>query len=334
MHISLRNEWRRILFATAFTVVGSTIDAQTPSPALLVLNKEDASLVFIDPASGRTTASVPTGQGPHELVVSADGALAFASNYGTQTPGSSISVIDTKARRELRRVDLGPLRRPHGLAYAGGRLYFTAEANRLIGRYDPSGNQIDWLLGTGQAGTHMIVVAKDGALIFASNIGSDNITVLEQGTNAGAWNATVIPVGKGPEAIDLSPDGREVWTAHSRDGGLSIIDVASRKVVGTLDVGTKRSNRLKFTPDGKLVLITDLDAGELRVLDAATHHDVKRIPLGRSPEGILIPPAGAIAYVAVTGDNQVAVVDLKTLTVTTRLSPGKGPDGMAWIGKN
>jgi WD40 repeat protein len=66
---------------------------------------------------------------------------------------------------------------------------------------------------------------------------------------------------KGRKAI--SPDGREVWIAHSQDGGISIIDVDSKKVVKTLSISTKRSNRLKFTPDGKWVLVSDMD-GSMR----------------------------------------------------------------------
>jgi YVTN family beta-propeller protein len=139
----------------------------------------------------------------------------------------------------------------------------------------------------------------------------------------------VVPVGKGPEGIDVSPDGAQIWTAHSRDGGVSIIDIATKKVIQTLQVGTKRSNRLKFTPGGKLVLISDLDGGELVVLDAASKREIKRMKLGRSPEGILVAPDGSRAYVAVNGDNWVAVLDLKTLEVTRRISTGS-PDGMAW----
>jgi YVTN family beta-propeller protein len=176
----------------------------------------------------------------------------------------------------------------------------------------------------------MVLVSKDGNRLFTSNIGSDTITAVERGSGAGAWNEAVIPVGKGPEAIDWSPDQKEVWTAHSRDGGVSIIDAATCKVTQTIDVGTKHSNRLKFTPDGKLVLISDVDPGELVVVDRASRKVIKRSKLGKGPEGILIQPDGARAYVAVAGDNNVAIVDLKTLQLTGRISTGSGPDGMAW----
>ena len=73
-------------------------------------------------------------------------------------------MIDLAAQKEIHRVELGPLRRPHGLAYADGKLYFTCEVNKLIARYDPAANQIDMLLGTGQDTTHMVALNSDDRL--------------------------------------------------------------------------------------------------------------------------------------------------------------------------
>src|SRR5262245_48655244 len=132
-----------ILVATV-VLTGGLLNAQRSS-RLLVLNKEDATLAIVDPASGHVLGRVPTGQGPHEVAVSNDGRLAFASNYGTgPAPGQTISMIDVAAQKELRRIDVSPLSRPHGLAFASGKLYFTAEANKRIATYDPATNTIDW----------------------------------------------------------------------------------------------------------------------------------------------------------------------------------------------
>jgi len=322
---------RYLVLAAAIAVVatGALFDAQ--SARLLVLNKEEATLAIVDPASGKILGTVPVGQGPHELATSTDGKWAFASNYGTgPAPGHTISMIDLAAKKELRRIDVAPLSRPHGLAFVAGKLYFTAEANRKIARYDPAADKIDWEFETGQNGTHMVLPTKDARTIFTSNIGSDNVSAIQQGSD-GQWTQTIIAVGKGPEGIELSPGGKELWSAHSRDGGVSIVDVASKKVAHTISVGTKRSNRIKLTPDGKFALISDLDAGDLVVLDTAARKEIKRLPLGRMPEGILIPPDGSRAFIAVNGDNHVAVIDLKTWQVTSTISTGTGPDGMAWV---
>ena len=317
-----------ILAAVLVAVVCTS--AQQRGPRLLVLNKEDATFTVINPETAAVLATVPTGEGPHELVTSTDGKTAFASNYGTgPAPGHTISMIDIASGKELRRIDVAPLSRPHGLAFANGRLYFTAEADKKVARYDPAADKVDWQFETGQNATHMVLPTKDARTLFTSNISSDSISMIQE--SGGTWNQTVIPVGKGPEGLDLSPNGRELWSAHSRDGGVSVIDVASKKVVHTIAAGTKRSNRIKLTPDGKFALISDLEAGDLVVLDAVAHKEVKRLPLGKMPEGILIPPSGGRAYVAVNGDNHVAVIDLKTWQVTKKIPTGKGPDGMAWV---
>ena len=314
------------------TVLTAAPRAQGTGPKLVVLNKEDATLVTVDPGSGRILGTVPTGEGPHEVTVSADGRTAFVGNYGGATgPGSTISVIDLTTMKELRRFDVSPLRRPHGVFFLDGKVYFTSETHRIVARYDPPSNQIDWLFGTGQVTTHMVWVKPGAATMYTANIGSDSISIIERAANGQTWNQTVVPVCKGPEGFDVSPDGRELWAAGSRDGNVSIVSLEEKKVIGTLELKTRRSNRLKFTPDGKLALITDLDAGELLVVDVASRAVTKRIPLGKSVEGILIAPGGARAYVAVNGENYIAVVDLKTLTVTGRLETGRGPDGMAWV---
>jgi YVTN family beta-propeller protein len=347
---------------------------ETPSPALLVLHKGENAMAVVDPATGKVVGHVPTGQDPHELAVSADGKLAFASNYGGGPQGgNTLSVIDIAARKELHRVDLSPLSRPHGLWVSEGKVYFTAEANMAIARYDPLSNKVDWLLGTGQERTHMILVAKDQKTIFTSNVSSNTISIIERGNSpqggpggppggpggpdgpppgfggpppggrggpggpppggpgGPGWRQTIVPVGRGPEGFDLTPDGQQIWAAHMGDGKVSVIDVATRKVVETIDADARSANRLKFTPDGKLALISQIGGGGLVIIDTGSRAVKKRLTLGRGASGILIPPDGSRAYVALTGDNAIAVIDLKDLKEVDRLKTGSGPDGMAWL---
>jgi YVTN family beta-propeller protein len=299
---------------------------------LLVLNKE-GTVAIVDPTTQKVLGHAPTGGGPHEVVATTDGKLAVASNYGSQeTPGHSLSVIDIASRQEIHRVDVAPMMRPHGLFAADGKVYFTTEGTQEIGRYDPATNSVDWRLRTGQDGTHMVALSKDGRLIFTSNIGSGTISIFERSGNPQDWHGTVVNVGKGVEGFDLSPDGKQLWAANARDGTVSIIDVSSKRVIQTFKVGAKRSNRLKFTPDGKRVLISDITTGDLFVLDVASRTEIKHFNLGHSIAGILVEPEGKRAYVAATSDNYVAIVDLKSLVSVGHIQTGNGPDGMDWIG--
>ena len=352
-----------ILLTTCLTTAVATAD-ETPAAALLVLNKGDNSLAIVDPTSLKVVGCAPAGADPHEVIASADGKLAFISNYGA---GHTLSVVDLVAQKSLPAVELGALRPPHGLAIADGKIYFTAEGSKVIGRYDPSSHLIDWVLGLGQNRTHMIVVSKDAKHVFTSNVESDTISLIEKSSGPGGpgsgfggpppggpgngnpppggpggppggrgqadWTETHIAVGHGPEGFDLSPDGKEIWAANSHDGTVSIIDVAKKTVVATLNV-PGFANRLKFTLDGKLVLISDLGSSDLLVVDVGSRTEVKRIKLGGGSAGILMQPDGSRAYVAVGSDHGVVVIDLKTLEVAGHIETGRGPDGLGWAIRN
>src|SRR5204863_4748472 len=165
----------------------------------------------------------------------------------------------------------------------------------------------DWILGTGQNRTHMIFVFDDLKRIVTSNVSSATLTIIEKrgsggrgpngpppgpanrgrgpgGPPGGAppdWDETVVAVGRGAEGFDVSPDGREIWAANAQDGTVSIVDVATKKVTQTLAANASGANRLKFTPDGRLVLVSTLGGADLIVLSAATRAEIKRIAVGR-----------------------------------------------------
>ena len=141
----------------------------------------------------------------------------------------------------------------------------------------------------------------------------------------------MVRVGNGSEGFDVSPDGREIWVANAQDGTLSVIDYAQKKVVETIASETRGANRLKFTPDGKMVLVSS--GPDLVVLDARARKVVKRVPLGHGAAGLLVEPGGRRAFVSCGPDNYVAVIDLRTLAVAGHIEAGGEPDGLAWAAR-
>jgi len=290
------------------------------------------------------------------------------------------------AQKPLPHIDTRPLIGLHGLTFAAGKLWFTAEGSRTIGRFDPATAKIDWCMGTGQDRTHMIYVTGDGKKICTTNVASGTVSILVDtlmqpgpppggpggpgdaktpgamppggpgGPPAGGppkgapgdpggpggfgpggpggphrvWTQTLIPVGKGSEGFDVSPDGQQLWTAAADDGAIYIIDIPSKTVTAKINAGVTGANRLKFTPDGKRVLVTSLRNGNLFIFDAGSHQLLKSLNTGHGAAGILVDTDGSRAFIGCTADDYVAVVDLRSLTVTGHIVVGGGPDGLAW----
>lgn len=297
---------------------------------ILILNKAEATMVIVDASTLEIVAKVPTGDFPHEVAVSSDGKTAYVANYGDgPNPNNSISVIDIPSRKEVKRIDLGGFYRPHGIVVADGKVYFTSETSRTVARLDPATEKIDWVMGTGQTATHMLAMTPDNGKIYTANIASNTVTSINLKGPPNPANIKQIAVGIQPEAIDISPDGKEVWVGQNGDGKISIIDPATDQVKETITVG-KVPIRVKFTPDGKYVLVSDASSGELVVVDAATRKEVKRAAVGGVPVGILVQPDGKRAYVALTQLDTVKVFDMDSMEFVKDLKPGDNPDGLGW----
>jgi YVTN family beta-propeller protein len=336
-------------------IASTLLSAQsTPPGALLALSKKDHTLAIVDPSTLKVIARAPVGNDPHEVIASSDGKTAYVSNYGFGA-FNTLAVVDLVSQKTLPSVDLGALRGPHGLAFVGGKVWFTAEAAKAIGRYDPATQKVDWIMGTGQNRTHMIFVPPDMNWIVTTNVSSGTVSIIEKTAGrpgpppggpppgsggvphgpppsppGGDWNETVVRVGNGSEGFDVSPDGKEIWVANAQDGTVSIIDAAKKQVIQTLDLNARGENRLKFTPDGKLALISCLSGPDLIIVDTATRKVIKRVPVGHGSDGILMQPDGSRAFVACSPDNYVTVIDLKSLEVAGRIDVGGEPDGLAW----
>jgi YVTN family beta-propeller protein len=330
------------VFLMTFVYPAMECNAQSvPQKSLLALSKANHELAIVDPATLKVIARIPVGDDPHEVVASSDGKTAYVCIYG----GGSlheINIIDLVAQKPLRNIDTRPLFGPHDITFVNGKAWFTAEGSKSVGRYDPATAKLDWSMGTGQDRTHMIYVTPDGKKIYTTNVSSGTVSILvdtliQPGRMAPPnakpredWIQTVVPTARGSEGFDVSPDGSELWTAASEDGTISIIDLGAKKLAAKIDAKVLGANRLKFTPDGKLVFISSLQTGDLAIYNAKLHTEVKRLKIGHGAAGILMDPDGSRAFVACSADNYVAVIDLKTLEVTSHIDVGGVPDGLAW----
>lgn len=317
---------------------------------LYVLNKSDANVSAIDTSTGEVIATMDVGAGPHEAVVSPDGKTLIVCNYGIQTPGRTLSVIDTTTNTTKGYMDLVEYHRPHGIVFLPGSdiIAVTAEAEQKLLLIDYRTLEIVAAIDTEQSASHMVAVSPDGATGYVANIRSGTMSVLDLEKHE---LVKIVPTGAGAEGVAVHPSKPEVWVTNRQQGSVSVVNTK------TLEIETKIMCpafpiRITFTPDGAHALVSCAQSGDVAVINAETRTIKKRIsmdeePVGADekekrlfsdrfgespvPVGILVRPDGKIAYVANTNADVVSVIDLESWTIVGRLRAGSEPDGLAWL---
>lgn len=318
------------LFALSFSAGAAT---------LVVLNKSEHTASLIDPDSGKTLAKLPVGRGPHEVIVSPDGRTAYVSNFGPygicppgdtmcKVPGNTITVLDLAERKVRTTYDYGTNKGQHGseVSRDGKLIWVTSETPQSLLEIDAASGKIvnQWL--TKQERSHLVVVTPDEKKFYVTNTISGSVTVIERATGA----AKVIPIGKGAEAITMSPDGREVWVGMPADNKLAVISTARDEITDTIESGGKQPQRVRFTPDGKEVWVSHVAADTLTVIDAKSRKVVANVSVGKRPQGIIFTPDGRRGYFALSGSNQVAVIDVPGRKLVQSFDTGLDPDGIGY----
>ena len=310
---------------------------------LVVGNKGEATASLIDLASGDVVATLPTGDYPHEVGISPDGRFALVTNYGTRAArGNSLTLIDIPAAEVVRTISLGDYRAPHGVVWIDdSRAVVTVEQNRAVIVVDVVDGEVDDVIESDQATTHMIAVAPDGKLAFTANIGSGSVTVvdLEKGERV-----TNVATDEGAEGVAVTASGKHVWVSNRAADTITILDADNFETVA--EFGSPGFPiRATATPAGQ-VLVTRARAGDMVIYDAASF-DVVRIvafdlgsldtegrlfgdQFGDSsvPIGVVVNGDGSLAYVAHANADVITEVDLETGAVTRTLRAGREPDGM------
>jgi YVTN family beta-propeller protein len=311
-------------------MISGTAAAQIPglSGTLIVTNKAPSTATIIDVGTGRVLATLPTGNNPHEVVLSADGRTAVITDYGTGA-APTLTVIDVPGKRVARTISLGQYTRPHGIVYLPGDslVAVTSESTNHVVIVHVASGQVRKAIPTRNPGSHMVGVSADGRRAWTGDMGSHTVSELD--LVAGTYLRS-IPVPNTPEAINVTPDGREIWVGSNQTGKVSVVDAATGAVT-TAAEGVSWPYRVLFTPDTKTVVIPDMRNHEVRFLDRASRRELSRISLpGAGPQGVIMTPDGRYLLESLSTQSQVVVIDMRTRAVVGHIPAGQTPDGIAY----
>ena len=114
-----------------------------------------------------------------------------------------------------------------------------------------------------------------------------------------------------PVALAVVNGGQTLLAANGRSGSLSVVDIASRKVVAEPAVGRGLAD-LAVLPDGRHLLAVDRAAGELLLVEYRDRSPrvVGRIAVAPDPVRVVVLGSGSSAVVASTWPRRLTFVSL------------------------
>ncbi len=336
---------RRSISHTRSTLVASlfllALSTTAHAQVLLVGNKSGASVSALDLSSGKELLKIPVGTGPHEVITSPDGQRIVVGNYGAQTAGNTLSVIDWPTQRVAHTIDLGKHTRPHGIRIFSDntRAVVTTEGSNSLLVVDLVKGKILQQVDVGEGKAHMVALSPDEQRAYVTHVdaGLLSVVALEDGSKIAE-----IPTGAGAEGIAVTPDGREAWVSNRLDNTVTVVDTDALKVVERMPTGDFPI-RIVMDPQGKHALVTCAKSAELAVFSVADKREIKRIALSEPnrkyaqtmlgvaalPIGAIVSADGRHAYAAVSGGNEIAVIDTQNWSVQARWPAGPEPDALA-----
>jgi DNA-binding beta-propeller fold protein YncE len=310
---------------------------------LLVGNKSADSVWRLSVRDGRKIGEFRTGKAPHEIAVAGNGRFALVSNYGRETSGNTLSVLDLVGGKPTRSIDLGEHGAPHGLRLLPGdkRALVTTEGSASLLIVDVERGAVERVIEVGEGTGHMVALSPDAKTAYVTKINAGTLSRVDLVSGLKTHERAA---GKGTEGVAVSPDGKEIWVTNRQEGAVTVHDPAS------LALRRRMSSkgfpiRVVFTADGRYALVTNATAANLAVFDARTKLRVATIELAEPgvsynqsmlgdtamPIGAVIDPTRQRAYVAISGGDRIAVIDTREWKVVGHWPAGREPDALGLV---
>jgi YVTN family beta-propeller protein len=300
--------------------------AQGRTGTLVVLNKGESTATFVDVASGEVLATLPTGQGPHELAMTRDGRRAVSTDYSR---GNSLTVFDVEALRVERTIDLSAYPSPHGAFFLPGDsiLAVSSEASRNVVLVRVADGTVAGAISTEAGGSHMVAVTGDGSTLFTGDMQANTVSRLDVASGAKTGS---FPVAARPEAITVSRDGTQVWVGSNDEGTVSVVDPSTGQVTTPLS-GFGWPYRILIVESRDLVVLPDLRTHRVRFVRYSDRSELGRLDFpDEGPQGVALTADEGTLFLSLSRAGEVAVIDLSTREVVRRIPVGPTPDGIGW----
>lgn len=166
----------------------------------------------------------------------------------------------------------------------------------------------------------------DGRFAYTPERDQDTVSMFDIRT----WQlvkTVSFPAGSQPYMLRVSPDGKEVWVQSGKVNTNVVLNAEDLSEIATLQTG-KGPVTNAWTRDRRYSVVTNSADTFASVFDARTYKEVGRLAVGQGGGNIGFTRDGATGFMAVTGANSVAVIDMAKLEVTSQIKAGTQPQGL------
>ncbi len=205
------------------------------------------------------------------------------------------------------------------------RIFVANESSNDVSVIDANTYQPITTIPAKNHSTHDLAVTRDGRRLFATNLASGRISVID--TDRKETIASIY-TGERSHVVTLTNDNTQVWVANIGENTISIVDTVTFRILGTIPV-PKGPTGLAFSHDGKYAFVSSQGEKTVGVIDTATHQVIKTIPVGANPHFLVVNRAGYIWGVN-TGENDVYVLDPETHEKVGTFVVGDKPQQIAF----
>ena len=159
-------------------------------------NKSEGGVTVIETATSKVVATIPTGAGQHDIVISNDNRFAFVSNSETGT----VSIIDIRKLEKLSDVKVGP--QPMALAASelSKAVYVGSQGDGIITVIDEQKHQVLTRMKT-KPGARSIRFAPGGRYGFVINTTQSAVHIFDAASNRMLHEVNIV---KAPDQITFS----------------------------------------------------------------------------------------------------------------------------------
>jgi YVTN family beta-propeller protein len=286
----------------------------------------------IDPVTNKVVMKVEGIEVPHGVGFSPDGKRA----YITCESESTLWATDTKTGKLIAKAPLSG--HPNNLSVSNdGKYAFVgiAVAPGAVDVVDTSTMKLAKSIPV-KGAVHNTYVTPDGKFVVAGSIAGKMITVIDEKTQAVAWELPV-EAGVRPMTFDKAADGStaHIYAQLSNLHGFIVVDfkthqVSQKVVLPDQPVNGKAesaapSHGMAVSPDGKTMWVNSSIASGIFEYSLPDLKVLGYVPTGKVPDWVTFTPDGRTVYVANSGVNAVSAVDTASRKAIAQIPVGEVP---------